>query len=650
MQGLRALAVTLVVAYHVWFGRVSGGVDVFFLISGFLVTGALSRSAEAGTLRFRSTWARQAVRLVPSAAVVLVASAVAGMVLLPEARWLQTLRETVASAFFLENWRLAVDSIDYAAQHNTQSIVQHFWSLSIQVQFYIVWPLLVAVVAAVAGRAYGRLRLGLFLTLVGVGVASLTFSITLTISNQPLAYFHSLTRGWEFALGGLLALVIDALAPPMRVRIVLGWTGVVALVACGALLDVDAVFPGFVALWPTLAASLVLIAGTTGSTLAADHLLGSRPVRYLGDLSYCLYLWHWPVLILYLALRDQVAVGLRGGLAVVAMSVLLAVLTHHLVEEPLRRLKLSDARRFGLCGGLISVVLVTSLCWSLLLHARAADNAWLGDPNHPGAAALASGSSGDADLLPPLVDAPQDFASVTSWDCRPMDHLPSNPTCSSPLPGPAVLPAKRIVVVGDSHAAQFLAALGPVAADRNWQIISMTLGGCAFSAPPPDGSMSQTCVDFNQAALAEISELRPDAVFTLASHDVRPGLTESTPPGFVAQWQRLADLGIPVIAARDNPRHDPGYNPADCLEHRRADGACGFERAEVYPAQPSYLSAVGVPPTVSFIDTADLLCNAELCPAEVGNVLVYMDFNHVSATYMTSLAPLLGPRLDALLR
>src|SRR4051794_16279211 len=142
LQGLRALAVLLVVAYHVWFGRVSGGVDVFFVISGFLITGQLFRAAARGRLRFRPMWARQAARLLPAAFTVLVVCAIAGALLLPEARWQQTLHELFASAVFLENWQLAADSVDYAAQHNTQSVVQQFWSLSVQVQFYVVWPLL----------------------------------------------------------------------------------------------------------------------------------------------------------------------------------------------------------------------------------------------------------------------------------------------------------------------------------------------------------------------------------------------------------------------------------------------------------------------------------------------------------------------------
>ncbi|MEU7814684.1 acyltransferase family protein [Pseudonocardia sp. NPDC049154] len=650
LQGLRALAVLLVVAYHVWFGRVSGGVDVFFVISGFLITGQLFRAAARGRLRFRPTWARQAARLLPAAFTVLLVSAVAGALLLPEARWQQTLHELFASAVFLENWQLAADSVDYAAQHNTQSVVQHFWSLSIQVQFYVVWPLLIAVVALVAGQARERLRGHLLLTLSGLFAASLTFSVALTITNQPLAYFHSLTRVWEFALGGLLALTIDAITLPRRWRIVLGWLGVVGLVACGALLRVDAVFPGIAALWPTGAACLVLIAGMTGSRIGADRILASRPVGYLGDLSYSLYLWHWPVLIFFLVVRDQETVGLRGGLAIVALSVVLAVLTHHLIEEPIRRAPLTDRTRWRGAAAGLAVVLLAGGVWQFEAAQRANETAVVGDADHPGAMAVRAGSIDDVDpaveLIPPMVTAPNDFYPVQDWACAPMNRYPTSEACTMPRPDPAVPPAKRIVVVGDSHSQQYTAALAPVAQRNNWELIDMLKGACPFSTASEVDPANLDCLNWNAAVVDEIADLHPDAVFTLASRDVRAGLTEVTPPGFVAAWQRMNELGIPVIAARDNPRFDTSFSPLDCLQQRgRGAAECGLQRADVYGPIPPYQLVPDVPPNVTFLDFSDHLCDAALCPAEIGNVLVYMDFNHVSATYMTSLAPVMEERL-----
>ncbi len=219
LQGLRALAVLLVVVYHVWLDRVSGGVDVFFVISGFLITGQLYRASMRGRIEFRRMWGRMLTRLLPAALTVLAVVMAVAVVVLPEHRWMQTAREVVASALFFENWQLVANSADYFAQHSSASVFQHFWSLAIQGQFYLVWPLLVALVVLVARRAGRTLRRSLVVALAVVFALSLAYSIWLTASNQPLAYFHSATRVWEFALGGLTALVIDEVRVPRAVRI-----------------------------------------------------------------------------------------------------------------------------------------------------------------------------------------------------------------------------------------------------------------------------------------------------------------------------------------------------------------------------------------------------------------------------------------------
>ncbi|MFC5995361.1 acyltransferase family protein [Pseudonocardia hispaniensis] len=646
LQGLRALAVALVVVYHVWFNRVSGGVDVFFLISGFLITGQLFRAAQRGPIQFRPMWGRQIARLLPAAATVLLATAIAGALLLPEARWLQTVREIVASAVFLENWRLTADAVDYAAQHNTASVVQHFWSLSIQVQFYVVWPLLVALVAMVAGRGRQRLRSHLTLTLLGVFVASLVFSVALTITNQPLAYFHSLTRVWEFALGGLLALGIDAIVLAPRLRVVLGWVGVLGLLSCGMVLQVGSVFPGYAALWPTVCAGLVLLAGATGCRHGADRFLSTRTMRYLGDISYSLYLWHWPLLLFVLVAADRETVGLGGGALIIAGSLVLAMLTYHLVEEPVRRARLGVGGQYRVGAVSLIVVLMAAGVWQFVAVVRAGPVAVIGGPDHPGASALLADFSysgaPEVSALPPMVAVAEDWARMDDWECTPLPAFPALDRCDQPVESPT----RRIVLVGDSHAQQYAAALIPIAEERGWQLTSIARGACPFSTASEVDPEDQDCVAWNEAAAEEIAHLRPDAVFTLATRDVRAGLTEQTPPGFVEQWRRMNDLGIPVLAVRDNPRFD--HSPPECLQQLgRGAQECGVARDEVLAPVPPYALLPQVPANVRFLDFSDLLCDDRFCPAEVGNVLVYMDSNHVSASYTASMAPMIGQRIDA---
>ncbi|MBN9099720.1 MULTISPECIES: acyltransferase family protein [unclassified Pseudonocardia] len=633
LQGLRALSAALVVCYHVWFDRVSGGVDVFLIVTGFLLTGQLYRAAARGKFSLPQRWSRTLVRLLPSMAVVLVTTAVAGFLILPEGRWHQTVREIVASVLFLENWQLAADSVDYAARSNTTSVVQHFWSLSIQGQVFLFWPIVIALVVLAARRVTASLHTCLTITSAVVFVASLAYSVSLTITDQPLAYFHSLTRAWEFALGALLALWIDRIMLPMWARIAMGWVGVVALVACGLVIEGVNVFPGYAALWPTGCAVLVLLAGHTRSAFAADRILAGRWARYLGDLSFTLYLWHWPVLMLYLSGRDHYTVGLLGGLAIIAVSMVLSVLTHHLVEKPL------IARGFGVRGGVklaavcAAVVLLAAAAWQGAASVRAMPSGVVGDAQHPGSMALTTGPVKAAPLLPTAVSVLDDWDNETDWNCSPVQTFPTSNVCVQPVQNPA----RRVVIVGDSHIQQFGAALRPIAEKYHWQLISLLRGACPFSTASETDPNQPGCVEWNNAAVQEIADLKPDAVVTLASLDVMPGLTEHTPPGFPAQWKRVTDLGIPVLAVRDNPRFT--FSMPDCVQQNGIDSPrCSFPRADIYSAVPPYEKVPGVPPGVTFLDTADAICTATVCPPTMGNVLVYLDDNHLTRSYTTTMA------------
>jgi peptidoglycan/LPS O-acetylase OafA/YrhL len=646
LQGLRAVAVTLVVVYHVWFGRVSGGVDVFFVVSGFLLTGQLARAADRGPLALGRRWSRTLVRLLPCAVVVLVATVAAGMLLLPEGRWQQTLHEVVAAAMFLENWQLAADAVDYAARSNMSSPVQHFWSLSIQGQFFLVWPLLVALVALAARGDAARVRAHLTVAILGVFAASLTFSVVLTATNQPLAYFHSLTRLWEFALGGLLALTIDGVRLARRTRVQMGWIGLVGLLACGAVLRVGNVFPGIAALWPTGCAVLVLLAGVTGARYGVDRLLTARPLRYVGDLSYPLYLWHWPVLVFCLVLTGRDRLDLVTGAGVVALSMVLAVLTHHLVEKPVPALP-GGGYRLAVAG--LATVFLAAGLWQVEAIKRAQGDGEVGDIRYPGALALAVGDPEPAPLLPPPVSVYDDWVRIENWDCVPMTRFPMD-ACTQPVEAPQ----RRIVVVGDSHTQQLAGALVPIANRHGWQLTVIARGACPFSTASEVVADEPDCLAWGEAAMAEIADLQPDAVVTLASRDVRLGLTEQTPPGFVARWQQLAQLGIPVLAIRDNPRFDRSM--PDCVQSswvQRPGGEdappCGVDRAAVYAAEPPWTHVPDVPANVRFLDIADRVCGPAFCQAVIGNVLVYLDDNHLTASYSTSMAPLVeGDVLAAL--
>lgn len=644
LQGLRALAVVLVVVYHVWLDRVSGGVDVFIVISGFLLTGQLTRAVTKGRVQFRPLWGRMIKRLFPAALTVLVVVMAVAVVVLPEPRWFQTIREVVAAALYFENWQLTADSVDYFARNNGKSVVQHFWSLSIQGQLFIAWPLLIVAIGFVARR--GRFRAWVAGTLCVIGVASLGYSIMLTAANQPLAYFHTLTRVWEFVLGGLLALFVDSVALSRLVRVVLGWVGVVGLVSCGLVLQVGTVFPGYAALWPTLCAVMVLLAGASGTPAGADRFLSSRPLQYVGNLSYSLYLWHWPVLMFYLSYRDMPRVGIKGGAVIIAVSVGLAVLTHRYIEEPARKSRFGEstgwgAYKFG--AALLAAMLLVAGTWQFVSVKRAEFAFAVDDPDHPGAAARYPGfhymGAEDVAPVPPPVAIADDWGSVDGMDCATQQD--NQAECTTRVTGK---PTKRVVAIGDSHMQQFLAALRPIAEKRKWQLTVFLKGACPYSTDSYVPDFPQSCIDWNTRAREKIIAMKPDVVLTQASRDVRVGLTEQTPTGFVSEWQALAAAGIPVVAMRDTPRHP--MDPSQCVQVHGPDAPqCATPRAELYSPTAPWTKVAGVPPTMSFVDFTDFVCDPTTCPPIIGNVYVYRDFNHPTATFMRTLSPIVEERL-----
>ncbi|MDT8914708.1 acyltransferase family protein [Amycolatopsis sp. PS_44_ISF1] len=644
LQGLRALAVGLVVVYHVWLGRISGGVDALFLLSGFLVTGRLAGAAQGGRIELGPLWGRSIRRLFPAALTVLLAVTGLSILLLPVDRWPRTGQDVFAALFSVENWRPAAG---YFAQDDTASVVQHYWSLSVLGQFLLVWPLLAAGVAFVAARIRRPVRASLAVVLAVVFAGSLAYSVHLTSADQPAAYFDSLARGWEFALGGLLALAIDAVSRPRGLRIVAGWAGVAGLVSCGLVLDAGRVFPGGAALWPTLSAALVIFAGATGSRLGADRVLGSRPAAYLGDLSYPLYLWHWPVLVFYLLVRHREQVGPLGGLVVAGASVVLAVLTRHLVENPIRRSALGTTTRWGtprFALVLMLPVLLVAGTWQVV-DLRKADLATGPTATAAPATAPTTGPTAGSAGGPSVIAVPDDWARIADADCVRSALDAELEMCSSRTTGP---PAKRIVVVGDSHIQQYLAALGPIAAKHDYQITFMLKGACPFSTTADAMPGDPACIAWNAAAEREITDRHPDAVLTLASRDVRPGLTEQTPPGFVDQWKKLDQAGIPVFAVRDNPRL--GFSPPECIRaHGSESSRCGVPRDQLLAGTPPYDKIAGIPANVTFFDLSDYFCGRLECRAVVGNVLVYMDDNHVTGTFMATLAPVLERAMTAAL-
>ena len=660
VQGLRALAVLMVVTYHVWLGRVSGGVDIFLLISAFLLTLSFVRKVEAGkSLNLLSHWLHLFKRLLPAAVVVLLGILAGTWLILPQSRWPDVLDQAWAALLYRQNWLLADTAVDYYAQdHAGASPLQHFWSLSIQGQVFILWPLIFAGAALVwrlllrlpAGSPQASYRMVLLAAFSGIFVASLVFSIGQTATNQAYAYFDTRTRLWEFALGSLLALGLPYLKPGKVLRVLLVWAGLAAMVSCGLVLTVDRSFPGYIALWPTLAAAAIIVAGRSGSRFGVDRLLSWKPLVALGDNSYALYLWHWPVLVLSLAAAGVEASGLGQGLCVVAASIALAVLTTRFVEKPLREWHWPQLRAWrtavviaACCAVLAGPVAV----WQTSLTAEEAAAAAQPRELTPGAASLTPENAGkptpEARLIPAPAAMKNEWADIDGL-CTD-ENVPSDPLLAGCLQNdrPGTL-TKRIVVLGDSHAQQYMAALGPIAEQHGWEVVTLLKGNCRFGAESAE--RDQDCNAFNRASAAYVMEHRPDAVFTVASLTLEEAPFETGVPGYVEGIRQFTDAGIDVVGVRDNPRFT--VNMPECVQKNGpAAPECNPPLNESLAESSPLETYLGQADRLHLMDLSDFICAGGICPAVVGNVYVYKDDNHLTKTYVQSMIPMFERRLLA---
>ena len=662
IQGLRAVAVVLVVLYHVWPHFLSGGyvgVDVFFVISGFLITGLLLRELEqTGSVSISRFYGRRIKRLLPAASLVLVVIGAASFWWLPVTRLEDTAWEILASALYLENWVLAYWSVDYLAEGRAASPVQHYWTLSVEEQFYIAWPWLMLLFAGLALRLGGSVRSGLWwLVLVALSL-SFVHSVHATANNQPLAFFMTTTRVWELALGALLALALLKFSFPAWLRQWAGITGVAAIVLAAVFYSSETAFPGYTALLPTAGAALVILAGQTPQWLSVSRPLSSRPFQYLGNVSYTLYLWHWPVVVFYKLLVDAQP-GFVDGLIIIALSLVLTHVTYVLLEAPVHRSRLGErgaGKPFALGGACIALCIATAVgLYSYVSHLQEQTPAVVDVDVYPGARALfvADGriNHPGIDVIPNPLGARDDNAVVYRDGCRTRQQETTVNQCVYGQPDGDF----HLVLAGDSYAAHWLPALRELADQRGWKVTVFNKSACIFADVTLErwGRDYHECVSWNQGVLDRVLELRPDVLVTSHSpgHTALGAQSEAAnlraiAEGYVQRWSRLVAADIPVIAIRETARMASGAPECVARYGEAAHHKCALPREAALALPSSFTMAVDAVDGVTLLDMNDALCDEDTCYAVIGNILVYRDRGHLTATYARSMAPVLGEKLD----
>src|SRR5690625_576576 len=656
LHGVRGLAILGVVLFHLFGnGRVAGGIDLFLTISGFLFTAMLLRhvTERVGVINFARYFGRLLRSTYVPAANDIVATVAIGMVIFPFPHHNQIWTEGLASLLYFENVELIRSHLAYEAAAQDISLFQHFWSLSIQGQFYLVWPL-VALGAYWIAKQFKtnstRIMAGLLALIL---IASLAFAVYVGGFAQDEAYLMTRTRAWQFAFGGLVAIVIDRIKIANSLRFIFGYIGLALIATVGFVLDAGQLFPGPWALWPLLGFALVLLAAPqepeeTPQKWSVPHILSNRAFGWVGDHAYGLYLWHWPLLIFYLALRDREAVGVRGGAVIFVTAVVLAVVMHQFIEKPLNTL---GQRKRGpvldwvsLGGGITAAAVGVLLAFPYLPKDgdRVANSLDFDQTTHPGALSISHNVSVEETTpIPELAELAQDHPDYVFRKCQQtMGDAPGTDevtVCDDP--DAPEQPSARVALAAGSHSGHWEAAVRSLGKEYGWEVLGVTKSGCVLQ----DGQKPETsmCQAWNDNFIDWVAENDIDMVITPGTRVVSTHSNESVTQGAPHRWEQLSDLGVDLLLVRGTPRPVDGGGP--CLAQGTPVQDCGVVAGDI--TEPNPLDQMTLPAGAQTIDMNDYVCpnRAEgadaQCSAVIGNVIVWYDESHLSPEYSYTLAP-----------
>ena len=665
IQGLRALAVGIVLLYHLWPNRFVGGfigVDVFFVISGFLITSHLIKSPPKNWRDVTDFWARRIRRLLPASLLVLFVVGVATYLVAPQSIWVDTGRQIFSAALYVVNWDFASSSIDYLAADNAQSPIQHFWSLSVEEQFYFVWPMLIGL-AFLVGKKVGRPKQIVGFTVFAVFVASLTFSVWYTIVQPAMAYFITPTRMWEMATGGLVAVFVIYIRPErLPLSSLIGWVGLAGIVAGTFLIRADMPFPGYIAMLPVVSTALVILADSRGR-FSVLPLLSLRPVQFLGDISYSVYLWHWPLIVLVPYLSEKLGttenLGRLDKAVIILFSIVVAWASTTWVENRFRKTSVlsTPKRTFGFA--IVAMALVSALGLSQMwvsdrIVEQNKDNLEIAmsDPDSClGAAALLPSAKNNPkcddteSLQMEPAAAKNDKSKAYADGCWASEPYTDRPECTY---GDG---EKQVALVGNSHAGHWLPTLERLAEKNDWTITTFLASNCSISILPQDLGTPEGvkgCQDYSDWVVDRTTSGGFDAVITSERQSTPldgkswEETEKEAPEGHRDILQSWVDAKLDVVVVRDTPY--PGGDDIqvpDCVaKHEDELEECSGTPESWHWMDPLAASAKKIDSKhMSIIYPEDWFCPDGRCEPVIGGVITYFDTAHITATYAKTLAP-----------
>ncbi|HEV8065893.1 MAG TPA: acyltransferase family protein [Acidimicrobiales bacterium] len=686
IQGLRAVAVLLVALCHARVPGLEGGyvgVDVFFVISGFLITGWLLRRREGdGHVPIRQFYAARARRILPAAALTVVATVVATYALLTSVQTTAVIHDSFWAAIFAANVHFAQAGTNYFSMSSPPSPLQHYWSLAVEEQFYLVWPALAALVLlrrrpdddGAERRPPARGRLGLVLA-AGVA-ASLTWSIVYTAHAPAASYFSTFTRAWELGVGSLLAVAAEHLGRiPARLRQVLGWLGLAGIVVAAVRFNAGTPFPGVAALLPVGSAALVVIGGlgvATGRTGAesgwgAGRLLSVRPARFMGDVSYSFYLWHWPVLVIASEYAGH-DLPVLDNCALLVGAFGLSVATYRYFEMPLRyggRLATPWAG-LSLWPATISAVMIAGVVVGGSLEAPLGGAVNAAGPDSASYVAAVQAAASPAELAATVASSA--FAQIEAFNAADEDQCVSQvgSQTSSRICHLGDSHSSHVAVVfGDSHAQMWLDDLDHFGSQYGWQIVPLIKQGCTgvewSSDPNAVGpadvvgtGRGPVCNAWYRWAIGQAKALRPTVIIAATAYSwgsVVGGLSEHyDAEGVLDMVRTLHSISHRVVLVQDAPYVQD--NPVSCLlAHGATVRSCSLTPSDALHRLYDQVQTGAERAGARVMPVLQWFCTNSICPSVVNGNIVYRDTQHMSPQYeayleqpfCTALKAIIGP-------
>lgn len=707
IQGLRALAVLLVALFHLMPDTVPGGyvgVDIFFVISGFLITGHMLREVKStGKIDVLEFWARRIRRLLPAAFLVLGFCVLVTLFLLNPTVHGQNIREITASALYVQNWLLAQNSVDYLAQDNTPSLVQHYWSLSVEEQFYLFSPLLILLALFLTRKIKKdspRLAVGLVLS--PIILASISYSIYLTPRNST-AYFVTTTRAWEFAIGGIVALLPEKTSSNKSfskyLHICISWIMWAILISSGLEFNSATVFPGWIAAIPVFATAILLWMGDSSQKSSVQFLTHWYPVQIIGDISYSLYLWHWPLVVIFLA-RWHRYPNIFETTLLLCLMLALAVVSKYWVEDPFRKapgiLRLKSFT-YGITATCMFVFF--AIAWSHTLQTNEAVNKLHQLGNSTGSSITYDGTQSSLDSDPSSPAIKNSDKSIPSPECFGANAILNkcadpylvtdniDPTATTslnllmwPIPKECTKtnssdnwPAyncswdnkigtentkpkqgskqNRLVFLGDSHAWQYMPAFSKAVKEKFWTADAHIYMSCQpFMLDPAKAGNEheKLCVKFNQKVKQIIIKDASAKFILLASRlDYAKGREEII-ADYIREFTRAGKTVIWLRQAPGTPIEKPRQKAPTCVaEHMEEYDPCVYK-----PPVKEWERAVTAAQKAGakILDTWNIVCAEGSCHMVLGGTLVYADDNHFSYSFSNSLKTWLAEQLERIIR